>query len=89
MTAVTCSRCKVPVEADKVDLPNRCNDPDCPLRKADTAKLLREHPFPERAPIEPVKVDSFNREKAEASARERMKHRRPRRYSNIHGHTNW
>jgi hypothetical protein len=33
MTTVTCQRCKVPVEADKVDLPNRCNDPDCPLAK--------------------------------------------------------
>jgi DNA-directed RNA polymerase subunit RPC12/RpoP len=33
MTArtITCTRCKVPVEEDKLDLPNRCNDPKCPL----------------------------------------------------------
>ena len=30
---ITCTRCRVPVEADKVHLPNRCNDPDCPLNE--------------------------------------------------------
>jgi hypothetical protein len=29
--AVICPRCRIPVEADKIDIPNRCPDRDCPL----------------------------------------------------------
>lgn len=34
MTAIRCERCKVSVESDKLDLPNRCTDRDCPLNAA-------------------------------------------------------
>jgi hypothetical protein len=31
--AVKCLRCKVTVEIEKLDMPNRCADPRCPLSK--------------------------------------------------------
>jgi hypothetical protein len=28
---IRCKRCRVPVEIDKIDMPDRCTDPDCPV----------------------------------------------------------
>lgn len=40
MTAtVKCTRCGVTVPIDKVDVPNRCMDERCPLKRKESALL--------------------------------------------------
>jgi hypothetical protein len=33
MTTVKCERCRVDVPVNKLDLPDRCTDRECPLRQ--------------------------------------------------------
>lgn len=34
---VQCERCRVTVPIDKVDVPNRCTDHRCPLKRRETS----------------------------------------------------
>lgn len=49
--SVTCSRCKVQVPVSALDMPNRCNDPKCPLNEFPALRRRRAAPPPATWPV--------------------------------------